>query len=790
MNKVKKIVLAIATVIILIRIGYILFGNEIDKEYYTSTIYDLSDTYGIPCNGVSQTFHSNEGRLNSLELIFGDIAYDKVGTITVVISSEDELIYQTNISISNINNWEWKKIFVNAELSTNREYMISFSTSEDCTQIPSILAVKNTWASEIIKSYSNSKEIDGQIAINYGYLQLPGILDKGCMVSLWIWLLLALGLIVFKFDRIEYFAKNIANYAKAQVKPEVLAAVVQIIFSLVITNCSGIEFQMPTKIILYIISLISIVNYRDKKEIIKVYMINAWQKVIFVSVYAFAAFSLVGQRIFIYPLTIKLTSAGMFVYLITFLWFVPVVNSIVYYIEKTSRKAFAESKLKIWHFIFVCTLLLVVPAFYNLFANNPGISSPDTYSCMITQAQHLKGSGDWHPAFYCMIIRAIESVWNSTYAVILVQYFFWTYVCLEMLLYLRKKGFREPILLCIATFLGFNAGNYIHLNTIWKDIPYSLSLFWAVIIIAKLSIDYEYYTQRWYVYLELIIALIGTSQYRKNGIVSYIIIALFLLIALRKNIKIWTAIIISAAMIFIIKVPIYSYLNIQPVENGMYIGLSQDILGVYYSSGEVSEDTLQMINVMTNYNNAEYVYTPTWSNQSYALNIDSPVFIRNYIDTFLKNPIVMTRAIIDREDAIWDIFRGRDSVLGCVNFTGTNDSLEGWNDYYQKRNYVSLYTRANAASTYTANSQWISAIEWRCGLFTLLGIILFAFLIVSKRVNKNIVIISPIIGHILSLLLSTGWSDYRYFWPLNLMNLALILFVILEKKIEDKKDTE
>lgn len=193
-----------------------------------------------------------------------------------------------------------------------------------------------------------------------------------------------------------------------------------------------------------------------------------------------------------------------------------------------------------------------------------------------------------------------------------------------------------------------------------------------------------------------------------------------------------------------------------------------------------------MINVMTGYNNAEYAYTPTWSNQSYALAVDAKEFIINYVDTFIKNPILMTRAIIDREDAVWDIYKGADSALGCVNLTVTMDGQRGWNDYYTPRHYVSLYTAASAASAFTASSQWISAIEWRCGLFTLIAVVSILFMFVITKKRKYILLLAPSVGHIMSLLLSTGWSDFRYFWPLNLLNLALvfIVLVITKKKSE------
>ncbi len=78
------------------------------------------------------------------------------------------------------------------------------------------------------------------------------------------------------------------------------------------------------------------------------------------------------------------------------------------------------------------------------------------------------------------------------------------------------------------------------------------------------------------------------------------------------------------------------------------IGLSQDILGVYYAGGEVSEGTLQMVYIMTENNNAEYSYNPTGSLQSYDLAVEPVDFIKNYIQTFLRNPVIMARAVIVR----------------------------------------------------------------------------------------------------------------------------------------------
>ena len=788
----RKVILIIFTIIVLLRIGFIAFRGEVDKEYVTSASYDLTEAEAVICAGASQAFTSDYSRLNSLEIIFCNIADDKIGTITIQIYSGEDLIYQTDITLTNVNNNEWKKIYVNAELEKGRQYQIIFTPSEDCTQIPELLVVKNnTQAVEITESLSDGTKISGQYAINYGYLRDPGVFDRLSMISLWVILWGIILFVLIKFDNIYGYIVKFADFLKGQIKTQVLLTVLEVLGCFIIIYSSGIEFQAPTKVILYLISLIATINYSKKFDFITYITEKPWMKVFVILTYFYAGFALVGQRILIYPLTLKVTAAGVFVFACTVLWFVQVINSVLYYLDYLRNKLFVGGKrLKTWQIVIIYLCLLILPAAYNLFANNPGISSVDTWSCMINQAKHLRGSGDWHPAFYCMGLRVIQTIWDSTYAVILLQYFFWAYVCIEFLFYLRKKNVNEYVLIALSMFLGTNAGNYIQLNTIWKDIPYTLSVFWSIIILTKLLIDYEEYKGKWYIYLELVISLVGMSLYRKNGIVPFILISALLVIVLRKNVKVWVSVVISIAVFGIIKGPVYKYFDIQPIESGMYIGLSQDILGVYYGGGEVSEDTLQMINVMTNFNNAEYSYNPTWSNQTYELNVDVKEFVINYIDTFVKNPILMSRAIIAREDAVWNIYAGKDAILGCVNYTGTmdyNPDFPEWNEYYSPRRYVSLYTTASAASAYTASSQWISAIEWRSGLFTLIGIISSIFMFIITKRWKYILLLTPSVGHIMSLLLSTGWSDFRYFWPLNLLNLAMVFIVLVITKKEDEK---
>lgn len=121
--KWKRITLFFIGLLCLIRIGYIAVRGEVDKGYYTSGYYDFSEAKSVPCTNIEQTSMATQNRLNSLELYLTDIADDKLGAVQICIFYEDSLIYQTNVTLSGVNNSEWKQIFVNAELREGEKYI-------------------------------------------------------------------------------------------------------------------------------------------------------------------------------------------------------------------------------------------------------------------------------------------------------------------------------------------------------------------------------------------------------------------------------------------------------------------------------------------------------------------------------------------------------------------------------------------------------------------------------------------------------------------------------------------
>ena len=108
----KKKILFFIAAIVLLRIGYIFFRCEIDKEYVTSVSYDITEDMvnELPCNGLTQIFTADRERLYRLEICFAGIPENQTGVTTLKLLHEDKLIYQTNITLTDEDICTWKRM--------------------------------------------------------------------------------------------------------------------------------------------------------------------------------------------------------------------------------------------------------------------------------------------------------------------------------------------------------------------------------------------------------------------------------------------------------------------------------------------------------------------------------------------------------------------------------------------------------------------------------------------------------------------------------------------------------
>ncbi len=164
-----------------------------------------------------------------------------------------------------------------------------------------------------------------------------------------------------------------------------------------------------------------------------------------------------------------------------------------------------------------------------------------------------------------------------------------------------------------------------------------------------------------------------------------------------------------------------------------------------------------------------------------AVDIPKWKFIKNYLDTFVRNPVTMIRAVICRQDVMLDVFDGQDNFVPWVNYTGTVEEDPDWKEFweaaYEKRKENAFTYRLSEVTAYTAQNQLIRVIVWRAGLAVFLALVSMFLAGIKWKNKKFFLIYIPLAGHIMSLVLSSGWSDFRYYWPVNLMVFFICLLL-------------
>lgn len=768
--------------------GIILIYNFQDGLYKGKYIYSeskVNNVQFVPCINISQVFQSDEPKLYNLAFFFKNVPDDD-GNVHIEIFKGKKSIYVAQVQYKELKEEDWTSVYTNLPLQSNQKYKIVISADavEEVQRVPQIGIVSKE---DVAIELTEIANINKYLAIRFGYYEHRSVNDKIAAAFRLMMVYSLLMIISILCKCMSRFSHRLFERVIYLLYKQPCAIVLEVIchFALFEIWCifNGNTIEFSVKACALVISIISMKDFPAKVG----YWLKKKKQPIFVSAFIgivlYSAFTVMGSQGIIYPLNSGVSLGRIFVFGVAFIWFLPVVVTFLIWLEefgcdKNGGGNGARENIFLYG---SCILILVILPVVTLIAFNPGIISEDTVNCLAVYAHDIVGMPDWHPPFYILCLKLIISIWDSTYAVILVQILFWLFVMVQMLAFLRRQGIADKVLLIVACIIGTSIPNAMYLCSIWKDIPYGISLLWLSLIIARIVVGDS---DKVMIYVELIVSLVFVCLFRQNGIVPYIASILSMGIILKKNRKVLVSLVFSICLVLLIHGPLYSALKISKPEDqpgGKYIGLSQEIMGVYYSEGDVSEDTLSMINVLSDYQVNKNSFNPYWANSSYKLEVPVAEFVVNYLDTLIRNPIMVIREVLCRNDCIWHVFPAKDALVNLVNYQG-EEWGDQWQQYYPNRISNRLTGVLGGDTQFSADSQLYNIVFWRSGLHVLIIMwCVLSFLGYGKR--KEWLIFIPFFGQIISLLLSTGWSDFRYYWPINIMAVFLLITVsVLRKK--------
>ncbi len=533
------------------------------------------------------------------------------------------------------------------------------------------------------------------------------------------------------------------------------------------------EYQGTIRIVLLSVCYISSMliteaqdyNYTKLSKLAKItiFLICAW-----------LSFSISGPR-FLDDENVNLGSSVLF-FLINSLWIFPISNLIYVYVTKKLR-AEEQYLLSIRDRLLMAAIIVAL-GILVIVAFNPAITSLDSEHCYSEAYNIILGKPitDSHPFFYKFLISIPMRINQSISFVIMCQIIFYAAVFVKGVCFLSELGLSRRACWIVFLFGGIAYNSIIQLGTLWKDIPYTISLLWLSILLAQFSLKRKTGLKTsWYI--EFAISCVFVIFVRHGGIIPASLT--IVLVALLSKEKKKTAICLTSIIILalLIRIPLYKSLHvIDDTSKGMkYTGLAADIQYVYHYGGYLDSDAMSIVELAEK-DGHNYAPFCEYNNYWNLSEVEICDFVAIYIKTFVKNPVLMTKGILVRNNDLWTIVKPEKAILNCVARTTESHIMKDASISIPIRKENALTRLLSKINEWLLQFPFVFTLYWRVGLYVTLSII--SMLIIAGAQGKKAFLILlpfvPIVTNCLVLMVSCPWVDYRYFWPVFVVSSILL----------------
>jgi len=438
----------------------------------------------------------------------------------------------------------------------------------------------------------------------------------------------------------------------------------------------------------------------------------------------------------------------------------------------------------------ICFLSLFSMCVIYILAYYPGVMSYDSFE-QWRQMETFEFN-DWHPVFSTLYNWLATRIWHSPAAIGLLNSLLFSLAFALMVAKLKSLGTDKRILYSVALVFVINPVNGIMTVTLWKDIPYSISLLWLTVLTL-----YIFYSDgRWLNSTKnivlLIFSLIFSALIRHNGLAPVLLLIAALLIFYRrywKNIAIITFAVM--AVVVLMKGPVYRAMQVVPVSPFQSIvNPLMQVGGIISGNGILTEEEENIMN--------QILPTEKWK-EGYKKYSEVPLagmegfnsgyfqtnkrdFLYAWANMALRNPKLAIKAYLDRTAIIWRITNPGDNTI-YTNSRAVDSNSLGFS-MEPKLNVVKRITDNILSWFDNTNLMWLT---WKPATY-MITILIFGFVAVFKNGYKWLIVILPAIGNTLGLLLITTSDQPRYYYPTLIVAPFIVAaaFIPLKKHVGRK----
>jgi hypothetical protein len=550
-------------------------------------------------------------------------------------------------------------------------------------------------------------------------------------------------------------------------------------------------------VLLILLSLISglVFNKIIKSKCLSQFVNTRFQKIMFLLVTFYSSIAIINNQVFMMGEQFHIDLNGISIFLLFSIWIISIEILFLFSLDWISRrisrkKAFIGEKKKsslytYWIFIFVIEMLIWC---LYLIAFNPANMSPDSIS-QWKEALGIEPLSDWHPAFHTLIIRLIINIYPSPSLVAIVQMIFGAAVIASFLIFLIKYyGMSHKMAIFVAVLFSSTPNNGVNIVTLWKDIPYTISLLWLTLLLARLVTQKRSFAYSWLNLFFLSISLAFVYLFRHNGLVPFICSIVFLLIwvLMKKNYKLIFSIAGALIIVLCIKGIIYPTLKVIPNPPGVqYAAPVHGIASAVYYGGELSQETQSFMEgimpkeewkrLYNPYSADPYIFDNPYNFTTKISQYSASKIVYMYIDTLIKNPGIVLSDRLNGLNLLWDFSQPQFAYNNKFS-NGVFDNSLGLTRH--KNRLTSLFSKI---LDFSGENPLLNVIIWRGGVYLIL-LLITSYYCIIRKLHAFWVLVIPCVTNILSLIVSMAWQDYRYVYFEFYLTIFIFLFVIYSRK--------
>ncbi|SYX86456.1 DUF6020 family protein [Paenibacillus alvei] len=443
-------------------------------------------------------------------------------------------------------------------------------------------------------------------------------------------------------------------------------------------------------------------------------------------------------------------------------------------------------------FCFKCTIPSIIVSFFYLLVYYPGLMSGDS----IDQWRQISSFdfNDAHPFYDTFIKYIITRIWYSPAMIVITQIIYFCCVWFYAMSTLCKIGVNKKVLVSISVLFSLIPINGLYLISVWKDVPYSIS----ILLLSIILINVFHHGARWFdnnknVTL-IILTMILVLMFRHNGIIPVYGSVLALLLFYNKRKKI-ILVALSVTIIFFGS----KHLALQALHSGsspsvLTMSLPiQQIGSMLANDVEFTDEQKEIINQAMDYTLWKGLYNPyvvdpiIFNNQFNMHVFDKPnyksEFIKVWLDKTISNPIISIKSWLKQSSIVWRMSEPNNGSTLFSERGIVKTGVEMLDKYNLKTESLTPEIK-NDINKYLDRSQeketvWLI---WRPAIYIFITMLSMIVLMIRLQ-YKAVIIFAPAILNVLGLMLSIPAQQVRYLYSSVLFGIiALALLFVFERK--------